>query len=217
MNPVYRKPARIGRAIRNLRDDRVFVVATEDTHAPEQYFRIFLLPRVKIVVLPTPMGSGKSAPRDVVERLKSAFEGYRQSKEIQPDDEFWVLLDTDHHFGDTHLPSTLTALRDAGNSGFNLAISNPCFELWLLLHHRDVQPASVEFSKCASVNTALRTLLPGYAKNSLRPDQFPLPRIREAAQRAKRLAESSGDVSERWPKQPGTQIYKLVEQILPPH
>jgi hypothetical protein len=214
MSPMDRRPAKIGRAERTLRDDRVFVVATEDTHAPEQYFRMLSLPRVKVVVLATPVDSGKSAPSHVVERLKSAFDGYRQRTEIQSNDEFWVPLDTDHHFDGRHLTGTLTAMKDAAKSGFKLAISNPCFELWLLLHHTDVQAGTVEVSTCSRVNEVLRVVLPGYSKNALSPDQFTRPKIEDAVKRARRLAQSTGDHAERWPKQAGTQIHRLMEQLL---
>ena len=48
MSLLARKPVRIGRAQREARDDRVFLVATEDTHAPAQYFAELAFPRVKV-------------------------------------------------------------------------------------------------------------------------------------------------------------------------
>lgn len=50
----------------------------------------------------------------------------------QPEiDEVWVIFDTDNH---PNIPSACTEARDAG---IGVAISNPCFELWLILHCRD--------------------------------------------------------------------------------
>jgi hypothetical protein len=55
---IERKPLSIGRAERTRRDDRFFVVAAEDTYAPDQYFKGLEFPRVKVVLLPTPKDSG---------------------------------------------------------------------------------------------------------------------------------------------------------------
>ncbi len=50
----------------------------------------------------------------------------------QPEiDEVWVIFDTDEH---PNIPQACTEARDAG---IGVALSNPCFELWLVLHCRD--------------------------------------------------------------------------------
>ena len=52
MSLLNRRPISIGREQREFRDDRVFVVATDDTFAPEQYFKHLALRRVRVLVLP---------------------------------------------------------------------------------------------------------------------------------------------------------------------
>ncbi len=52
----------------------------------------------------------------------------RTQREI---DEVWVIFDTDEH---PNIPRACTEARD---SGIGVALSNPCFELWLILHCRD--------------------------------------------------------------------------------
>lgn len=69
-----------------FRDDRLFIVACEDTYAPKQYFDLFEIPRVQIHVVPTQ--DGRSSPSHVLERLLS-FEHAEY-------DERWLLLDVDH-------------------------------------------------------------------------------------------------------------------------
>jgi hypothetical protein len=216
MSLLNRKPLSIGRAQRVLRDDRVFVVATDDTYAPDQYFRHLPLPRVKVTVLPTPEDSGLSGPMHVVERLKAAFEGVRERKEIQEGDEFWVFLDTDHHFTESHLKGTLAALKTARHVGFEIAISNPCFELWLLLHHMEVPPGC-GFSDCDTVAGQLRQILGQYSKTLLKPGQFPLERVPDAIRRARSFEASPDETRSSWPMNPGTRVYRLLERVLPPN
>lgn len=211
MSLLNRKPLSIGRGERKLRDDRVFVVATDDTYAPAQYFEHLPLPRVRIMVLPTPAGSGLSAPVHVVERLKNAFQSVSQRKQIQFGDEFWVLLDTDHHFRDSNISGTLAAMRTAQHVGFEVAVSNPCFELWLLLHHVDV-PLGTTFGQCEVVEAQIRASLGQYNKTSIKPGQFPLDRIPDAIRRARALET---EPNAPWPEQVGTHVYRLMERAMP--
>jgi hypothetical protein len=46
-------------------------------------------------------------------------------------DQVWCVTDVDEH------PNLSEAIDMAGANGIELAISNPCFELWLLLHFRE--------------------------------------------------------------------------------
>ncbi len=41
----------------SLRDDRLFIVACDDTYAPLQYFGFFRITRVKVHVVPTEDGT----------------------------------------------------------------------------------------------------------------------------------------------------------------
>jgi hypothetical protein len=214
MSLLNRAPLSIGRAKRTLRDDRVFVVATDDTYAPEQYFAYLPLARVKVVVLPTPENSGLSSPGHVVERLKTAFDGVKQRKQIQAGDEFWVLLDTDHYVKDTHLPGTLEALRKAGQAGFEIALSNPSFELWLLLHHTDVTMGTV-FTGATAVVAELRKALGEYNKTSIKAGHFPLSKIPHAIKRARALETSPDAPAGPWPEKAGTRVYRLLERVMP--
>jgi RloB-like protein len=215
MSLLNRTPLSIGRAQRSLRDDRVFVVATDDTYAPKQYFEQLALPRVKVFILPTPEGSGHSSPSHVVERLRSGFAIVRGKGEVQTGDEFWVLLDTDHHIRDSNLSGTLDALRLARQAGFEIALSNPCFELWLLLHHADV-PVGTVFPVCSEVEKRLRAALGEYNKTSVKAGHFPVARVPDAIRRARALESSPDDPVGHWPEQAGTRVYRLLERALPP-
>jgi hypothetical protein len=116
------------------RDARLFVIATEDTYAPSQYFGLFggMSPRVKIVVSETT--DNRSSPGHVVDRLLR----YRDAEELNDDDRLWALIDTDHWIEPNHKPQLLEALKRAKENRITVAMSNPCFDLWLLLHHMDL-------------------------------------------------------------------------------
>lgn len=215
MSLIQKKPFRIGRAEREQRDDRIFVVATEDTNAPEQYFN-HLNPRfsrVRVVPLSTPKNSGESSAYHVVQRLQEAFEQAQDRGDIQDGDEFWVLIDTDHRTRGNHLRNTTSALAHARRVGFDVAASNPCFELWLLLHHIDVPPRA-ELGQCAAIEDELGRVCGGYNKSKLRPADFPLEKVSDAIRRARQLELNPDDPVGWWPEGMGTRVYRLLERIL---
>jgi hypothetical protein len=69
-------------------------------------------------------------------------------------DEVWGVFDVDEH------PNIEQARRLADRNGIVLAISNPCFELWALLHFQE-QRGHIERRR---VRAALQRFIPGYDK-----------------------------------------------------
>ena len=57
----------------------------------------------------------------------------RTDQRISPRDfdEIWCVFDVDEH------PNLAQALNEARQSDISVALSNPCFELWLILHYED--------------------------------------------------------------------------------
>ena len=186
------------------RDDRIFVIATEDTHAFKQYFTSLRIPRLKITVLATE--GGRSAPRDVVERLRST----RSDDQLFDDDQCWLVLDTNHWISPGHIQGTLQAVSEARTMGLNIAFANPCFELWLLLHFRQLQDGEV-LSNCDDVVAELRKVAGGYDKSNIRPERFTWPMISSAIARAKAI-DSTG--AGYWPTAAGTNIYRILEELI---
>lgn len=115
-------------------------------------------------------------------------------------DEVWCVFDRDDH------PRVDEARTKAAQKGFKVAFSNPCFELWLLLHFCD-QTAHIARD---TLRTECQTHLPGYDK------LIPTGRIACTYQDALRRAS---DLS-RWHQSRGTSfenpytdVYELTEQI----
>jgi hypothetical protein len=205
MNLRHKKPRPLGREDGTLRDANLIVIATEDTHAPAAYFRIFENPRVKVLVLPTERGL--SAPEHVIDRLDQ----FAREFDLAEDDELWLMLDTDHWVQPGHVDDFDRVCANAVQKGYHLAHSNPCFEIWLLLHVADVAPGE-QFQRCAEVEDRLRDVLGGYNKRSLDPARFSLAAAADAVRRAEALDDAPGD---RWPQKTGSHVYKIVEKLLP--
>ncbi|MBN2024214.1 MAG: RloB domain-containing protein [Pirellulales bacterium] len=205
MNLRRKKPRPLVREDGDYRDARLFVIATEDTYAPSQYFRLFRNPRIKMRILPTE--GGLSSPKHVLDRLDEFIKEY----ETDDGDELWLLLDTDHWTERNHIDDFCEVCQEAKQKHFQLAHSNPCFETWLLLHLEDLDP-SKQFARCQDVVKRLREILGGYNKCRIDGSHFSLDRVALAVQRAERLDESP---KEAWPRKTGSHVYRLVKALLP--
>ena len=122
----------------------------------------------------------------LVERCKSA---YVQTK----NDRTYLMFDLD-------VPSMLERLKKV--EGATLLCSNPCFELWLLLHYND-QWTELSSSECVK---RLLTCIRQYKKGVLRADdrQFLLSSQKDAAERAKKLMEYYN---------PSSTVYRLIDDL----
>jgi RloB-like protein len=100
---------------------------------------------------------------------------YKKDPEV---DECWCLFDVEwpHHH-----PKLKDAVSLAQAHGIGLAISNPCFEVWLILHHQ-------EFARFSDTSEAERSsrALDGRAGKSIDASLY-MPLRRVAATRAKIL------------------------------
>jgi len=135
-------------------------------------------------------------------------------------DEFWLIIDRDHwETNHRHSFDKLAAGCRAEVNVF-MAMSNPCFEIWLLLHLRDLSSFSedernhmfenkrVSRSKTYTERVLGNLLEHGYNK---RPDpRVFMPKVYKAITNAKTLNVRNED----YPKALGTHVYKLVEKLV---
>lgn len=144
-------------------------------------------------------------PLSVVRRakeLKVAAEtaAKRERDENLKFDSVWAVFDVDDH------PQLAEARTMAHENRMELAISNPCFELWLVLHFRD-SPGMQHRDHIASL---LRTFLPEYDKRVtfLSVAQG----YNSAVTRARRLEETALEANDEG-RNPSTRVWRLTELI----
>ncbi len=100
-------------------------------------------------------------------RVRAPEDLVRYARSIAPAggdefDEVWCVVDCDEF--DLEPAVALAAELDV-----RLAVSNPCFELWLLLHHQDCMALLCD---AKAVLRQLTKQVPGYQKNGLRFADF---------------------------------------------
>ena len=194
--PLTNRKRLLDRTINN-RDASLIIIATEGQETEKQYFSIFGNPKVKVVVIPTT--DGKSAPVHVLSRLDRIKNDY----DLAADDTLWLMTDIDHIRDEQRSQICQEAIQ----KGFNLAVSNPCFELWLYLHFSDVTTTSIS---CDQLEGKLRKILGSYNKAKLDLKKY-IGQVSSAVERARALDINQ---NERWPNSIGTHVYKVVEKLI---
>ena len=127
-----RKPAR-RQAFRDPRPRLLIVCEGEKTETQyfEQFARFHRNSLVKVEVAPE---HDKALPAvRIAKRLKAeaSASAKREGDANLKYDAVWCVFDVDEH---PHVPEALVM---AQKNGIKIALSNPCFELWLILHVRD--------------------------------------------------------------------------------
>ena len=159
-----------------------------------------MIDRSRVVVEVIPTGEdNRSSPADVLARLKAAVERL----ELKDFDQTWLVLDVDR-WKDRKLAEVA---REATQMRAQLAVSNPSFEVWLLLHATPTCPTTQR-----DIEAELRKAFGGWSKSKLDASWFSRERVADAMERARATA-NPGD---RWPlKAPGTHMHLLMESIAP--
>ncbi|WP_055534778.1 RloB family protein [Streptomyces graminilatus] len=130
-------------------EQRRFLIYCEGECTEDQYFE-----GLKQELRPLPvticLGGEHGEPMSLV---KSAIKHRERAPQSPADrctsyDEVWCVVDVE---APTPHPSLDEALKLARQAGVNIALSNPCFELWILLHFRDI----AAYQTSAAAQTAL--------------------------------------------------------------
>ena len=193
-----RRGKRLKRIYGKRRYRRIFIIATEGKVTEVEYFNGFNNKDTTChIECITKKGNSPS-------QVKAKLKEHLKDKTLHKKDEAWLVVDRDQWNEDD-----LNSLFDWTETGdhYNLALSNPNFEFWILLHFEDGNNISgtTEFKR------RLNQHCPNYNKHIDR-DKFTEQMKKNAVSRAKRR---NTPPCEKWPSTLwNTTVYKLVESIL---
>lgn len=202
-----------------VRSARLVVIAAEGRDTENIYFEAMkgslCASNVHMEVLHR--DTDDSSPENVLLQLKT----FQTEYNIEKDDELWVVVDRDRW----EEKMMADVARHCSNSGnFQFCVSNPCFELWLLLHLEDVslyddstkrklyenKKTSKGRSSSTWLKKKMKQLLGSYHESDYNAFAL-LPHIQIAIERAQNLDIRPKD---RWPQTIGTRVYWLVRSIM---
>ena len=201
-----------------IKNPRLIVIAAEGTMTESIYFEAMktslCASNVQVEILRREQGG--SSPESVHRQIYA----FKQEYEIEEDDELWIVVDKDRW--KVKMLAQM-AQRCQQDSNLHFGLSNPCFELWLLLHLEDVATYSDEEKKALKENKKepprrgdtwlkrkMRERMGQYSESKYDTNKL-LPHIDEAIQRAMLLDVNPQD---RWPQTIGTRVYLLALSIM---
>jgi hypothetical protein len=214
MNPKRNIPARIRSDSTHLRDSRLIVIAAEGQKTESKYFEglssYYHNSRIKVHIIERL--DTNSSPTNVLKML----DGFKKQYLLKEDDSPWLVCDVDR-WGQEKL-SEIAQL--CTQKGYGFAVSNPAFEIWLLLHLKDMDEYSIEEQQELFKNgkdgtnrtrleRELMHLMGEYNKSKPLIQRF-LPLVGQAAEQARRL-DTNPD--QRWTNGLGSRVYLLIERI----
>ncbi len=181
----------------------LILIVCEGEKTEKQYFEGFA--RVFRTPVDVKIAREHGVPMTLVATAK-AYKKKAQDAARKEDDEnraydaVWCVFDVDEH------PQVADARQMARANGIELAISNPCFELWLLLHFRD----------CPGMQhrDTMRRLLSGHVPGYDKRVEFAAyaqgyPQAAKRAEQMDKKADEEGDSG----RNPTTAVYRLTRKI----
>lgn len=203
-----------------FRDARLIVIASEGKDTERIYFKAlakeYTNPRVHVHILErSEAEQNNSSPKHVLKQLND----YKEQYALEADDELWLVIDKDRW---TEAMLSSVATECAQDECMHMALSNPCIELWLLLHLVDATSLSPEEQQQWLENRRTSRRTAPYLKMRLRQEmgsyheaaydaQMLIVHVEEAIERAKALDKNPAD---RWPQTLGTRVYLLAESVM---
>ncbi len=182
-----------------------FVIFCEGELTEPLYLKAFAsLPEVRRVATLDIRGMGYE-PRRLVEEARAVKRSERG--QATGATEYWCVFDVEAPTQHVRLHEAVQMARD---NGISVAISNPCFELWLVLHH-------AEHERWID-NETCRGLLNEHDKSQgKRVDGASyMPRRQQAIARARRLAALHESAGRELPNDnPSSAVYRLLEAVDP--
>jgi hypothetical protein len=194
-----RKTRPLDRTEKN-RDASLIIIASEDTYAVKDYFARFKTQRVQFVVLPTE--DGESSPKHVMNRLVR----FIRDIQIEDDDTLWLCIDRNGW----DVSSLRDVLHECGRRRFQAALSNPCWDFWLLLHF-EKPDKSWKPSSRKDVSSRFEELSGlGTGKKLCKTIYISREQVELAMERAREFDQQGSDSISTSPL---TQVYKILDEL----
>lgn len=197
MAPRRRSGKSLGRRIATRREYRTVVIFCEGLATEHDYLNaVKKLPDVRSnTSVRIELDPDQGAPLTLVQRAVRRL----ADKEV---DACWCVFDVEWP---SHHPNLHQAIQLAQANGVGTAISNPCFELWLILHHRD-HTAFLD-TRCANRDSKA---LDGRDGKHIDAHAY-MPLRAAAVDRARRLAERHARQGNSMPDDnPSSSMYELL-------
>jgi len=188
-----------------------FLIVCEDSKSAPNYFKVLrkeLKIAASIEVCPSVLGTD---PVNVVQSAIDIRKKIEKESKTDPFDSVWAVFDADIHL---EQPSKISSARQLANrKTIKLAISNPCFEYWVILHFENYGKTQ-QTSK--QIENKLSKLWQTHEKNKYEKGKADFSHVVKKYDDARNCAEQGRRQSAgRSPEDqnPCSEIYLLIDEI----
>ena len=143
-------------------------------------------------------------PKSLVNRARTIVKRQRKQQQDDRFDEIWCVFDRDEHL------DVASAIQEARDMGVGVAFSNPCFELWLVLHVEDRTAHTDRREiqrRCGELGLTEGKWIP---EEALRKLESGFPKAKERAQRLDQMHERDGSPVL---SNPSATVWRLVDRL----
>jgi hypothetical protein len=195
----------------HVRDARLYMVVVEGAKTEWNYFHALqkqdFIPKDRVHIEPAKPQEHKSSPKHLIACAEEKFNAITNRL---IDDECWIVFDVESlSRNDKREQQVREAIDVARDQKWFVALSNPCFEVWYLLHITD-DLTGIDGTGNSAKDT-LRKRLGGYRESNVPQPCLDRQAIQLAITRAK---TRDTDPNSPIPELPGTRVYRLVERLL---
>ncbi|MBF9194440.1 RloB family protein [Microvirga terrestris] len=199
-------PPNVSRRVAQRKPKFSVTIVCEGKKTEPYYFEAFANEYGNMLVSVTVV-PGAGVPMSVVDaaiRLRNS-KTRKKKNSFEEADEVWAVFDCDEH------PKIKEATNKARSKSVNVAYSNPCFELWALLHIQD-HDAPIHRH---DLQKLLKEIMEGYDPQRGKGLNYSIMKAQyeTACKRAERMAQRRVDEGNEHGN-PFTDVYKLTEKIV---
>lgn len=198
-----RKQGSLERSQPRFTGDRILIVCEDSKSAPS-YFEFlrdkWSIEAAQILIVGKECGSDPvSVVQYAIDAKKNNIKLSRRSPELKYD-QIWCVIDRDRH------PNLNDALDRARHNLIQIALSEPCLEIWFLLHYRYTTKPYINYD---DLRNDLKAHISNYDKGKV-PNATLHPLLNTAKSNAKKLRKHCKETNVQ---NPSTQIDRLVIQL----
>lgn len=192
------------------RPGQCILIVCEGAETEPNYFKN-LRDYLKLPIIRVRIRDRAGAPISVVDEAQAQVEKRKQDirdgrTSVPPFETVWCVFDVENP---SHNQTFDRAVQVADQNNYQLAISNPAFEFWYILHYeRTTRP----FADGNEVKEYLKRHIPGYHPAMVVFDDL-VPSTPMAVQHAKGILGNHPQGEQRFPN-PSTRVHLLVEEMI---
>ena len=190
---------------------RKFIIYSEGKNTEPDYFRAIrhdLLGALVDVEMIDAVGVPTTIAEKACKRTAAMKRARRQKSSFEEGDQVWAVFDRDEH------PKVPEALERCRMSNVRVAFSDPCFELWLILHLDDFD----RLDDRHQVQAALARVCEGYDPKGRKSADFSklMPNVQDAEERAEQQLRRR-EAEDHPPRRPFTTVFRLTQEMRKAH